>query len=57
MSVNKTKDQKGRVNTSRETKDSMDSGQQRVRVIKPADSDQKKGQRRVVRNPKGKGKK
>ena len=57
MSVNKTKDQKGRVNTRRETKDSMDSGQQRVRVIKPADPDQKKGQRRVVRNPKGKGKK
>ena len=32
-------------------------GQQRVRVIKPTNPDQKKGQRRVVRPSKGKGKK
>ena len=52
MSANRTKDQQDRVNTRRETKDGIPFGQQRVREIKPADPEQKKGQRRVVRPPK-----
>ena len=53
MSVNKTKDQKGRVNTKRVTE-----GQKRVKSIKPTNPlDQERGQKRVVRTPKGKGKK
>jgi hypothetical protein len=52
MSVNKTKDQKGRVNTKRITE-----GQKRVKSIKPTNpSGHEGGQKRVVRNPKGKGK-
>ena len=58
MSVNKTKDQHGRVNTKRETDNSIPFGQKRVKSIKPPNpSDQERGQKRVVRPPKGKGKK
>ena len=57
MSVNKTKNQEGRVNTRRETDHDIPFGQKRVREMKPTDSEQKKGQRRVVRNSKGRGKK
>ncbi len=52
MSANKMKDQRGKVNRRRETKGNIPFGQQRVRRIKPADPDQEKGQRRVVRPPK-----
>ena len=53
MSVNKTKDQQGKVNTRRVTE-----GQKRVKPINPTNpSDQERGQKRVVRTPKGKGKK
>ena len=52
MSANRTRDQQDRVNTRRETKDGIPSGQQRVRGIKPTDPDGNKGQRRVIRPPK-----
>jgi hypothetical protein len=52
MSANKMKDQRDKVNRRRETKGDIPFGQQRVRRVKPADPDVKKGQRRVVRNPK-----
>ena len=52
MSNKKTKDQQSRVNTRRVTE-----GQKRVKRIKPTNpSDQERGQKRVVRNPKGTGK-
>ena len=52
MLAKKTKDQQSRVNTKRVTE-----GQKRVKPIKPTNpSDQERGQKRVVRNTKGRGK-
>ncbi len=50
MSDNKKKEQQSRVNTRRVTE-----GQKRVKPIKPTNpSNQEGGQKRVVRDPKGK---
>ena len=42
MSVNKTKDQEGRVNTRRKTDHDIPFGKKRVRETKPTNPDEKK---------------